>query len=51
MSNNPVKKIQLTTCVQVNVEVLNTDVTPHRREAWIEYFDTKGNLIGIIRPN
>ncbi|CAK1237072.1 hypothetical protein [Fructobacillus cardui] len=51
MSNNPVKKVEFITCVKVSVEVLNTDVSPHRREAWIEYFDGEGNLIGIIRPD
>lgn len=50
-AKNPIKRVQKFEGFMVNVEVMNDEKKPPVQEAWIEYFDNNGNLIGIIRPN
>lgn len=50
-TKNPIRRVQKFEGFMVDVEVMSDEKKPPIREAWIEYFDNNGNLIGIIRPD
>lgn len=48
---NPLKRFEKFEGYKISLEVLNNEKKPPVKEAWIEYFESDGNLVGIIRPD